>query len=73
MAEKEKKPGLFARIGKYFRDARGEFKKIIWPTRSQVTNNTVVVLTVVLVAGIAIFALDSALGGLLQFLLKMAA
>ena len=31
-AAKKKGPGLGKRIAKYFRDVKGEFKKIIWPT-----------------------------------------
>ena len=74
MAEKakEKKPGLFTRLTKYFRDSRGEFKKVVWPTRSQVLNNTVVVLVVVAVAGVFLFGLDYALGALIKFLLNAA-
>ena len=42
MAEetKAKKPGLFARIGKWFRELKSECRKIVWPTREQTTNNT---------------------------------
>ena len=41
MAEKKKeksksnKPGFFARLAKYFRDAKGEFKKIVWPSKKR--------------------------------------
>ena len=31
-AAKKKGPGLGKRIAKYFRDVKGAFKKIIWPT-----------------------------------------
>ena len=29
----KKKPGVFARIGKWFKDMRSELKKVQWPTR----------------------------------------
>lgn len=69
---KEKKPGIFSRIAKYFRDARGEFKKIVWPSRQQVMNNTGVVLVVVLVCGVFIFGLDYGLGVLMRWILNLA-
>ena len=56
MADKKadkKKPGFFARIGKYFRDAKGEFKKIVWPSRKQIWNNVAVVLVMVVIFAIA--------------------
>ncbi|MCL1830652.1 MAG: preprotein translocase subunit SecE [Oscillospiraceae bacterium] len=46
------------RAKKYFRDVRSEFKKITWPTKKQVWNNTIVVLVTVLIFGIIIWTLD---------------
>ena len=60
MAEetKAKKPGLFARIGKWFRELKSECRKIVWPTREQTINNTLVVLASVVIIGIFIWVLD---------------
>ena len=44
---------------KYFKDARSEFKKVVWPSRKQVFNNTVVVLVAIAVSGVAIWGLDT--------------
>lgn len=44
---------------KYFKDARSEFKKVVWPSRKQVINNTIVVLVSMVVSGIAIWGVDS--------------
>ena len=68
--KKEKKPGFFSRIAKYFRDTKGEFKKIIWPTKKQVINNTLIVLAVVCIAGVFLFALDMGFGAVLKLVLK---
>ena len=38
------KPGLFARIGTYFRDVRAEMTRVVWPTRPEVRNSSVVVI-----------------------------
>ena len=56
---KEKKPGFFSRIGKWFRDLKSECKKIVWPTRKQTTKNTAIVLVTVLVIGAFIWILDA--------------
>ena len=52
--KKEKKS-----IVKYFKDARSEFKKVVWPSRKQVINNTIVVIVAMVVSGIAIWGVDS--------------
>lgn len=44
---------------KYFKDAKSEFKKVVWPSRKQVFNNTVVVLVAIIVSGVAIWGLDT--------------
>lgn len=56
-------------IKQYFKDAKSEFKKVVWPTRKTVFNNTVVVLVAIVVSGIAIWGLDSLFTFLLQLLL----
>ena len=71
MAEetKAKKPGLFARIGKWFRELESECRKIVWPTREQTINNTLVVLASVVIIGIFIWVLDIVFGLGIQTLL----
>ena len=59
---KEKKPGIFARIAKWFREMKSELKKVVWPTKSQMVNNTLIVLACVLIVGIFICIFD-AVGG----------
>ena len=56
-------------IVKYFKDARSEFKKVVWPSRKQVVNNTIVVIVSLIVSGLAIWGLDSAFGSLLMLML----
>ena len=76
MADKSvKKPGFFAkvkgffaRIGKYFRDTRSELKKVVWPTKEQTRNNTVVVIAVVIIAAIFMIAVDAIFGGIIGLL-----
>lgn len=73
MAEKKadkKKPGFFARIGKYFRDSKGEFKKIVWPSRKQIWNNVAVVLVMVVIFAVATWGFDLLFAFLRDLLLK---
>lgn len=71
MAEetKAKKPSIFARIAKWFRELRSECRKIVWPTREQTIKNTLVVLACVLIVGAFIWILDAVFGLGIQLLL----
>jgi preprotein translocase subunit SecE len=44
----EQKLGLFARIGLFYRQILSELKKVVWPTRKQLSTYTAVVLVFVL-------------------------
>ncbi len=58
MAEANKKTNVFARIGRWFREMRSELKKVVWPSKSQMVNNTLVVFACVVVIGIFIWSFD---------------
>ncbi len=49
-------------IVKYFKDAKSEFKKVVWPTPKQTTHNTVVVIVMCALAALFIFGIDSLFG-----------
>ena len=55
---------------KYLKDARSEFKKVVWPTPKETTRNTIVVIVVCLLAGLFVFGLDSLFGLLNNLLFK---
>ena len=42
----------------FFKDVKAELKKVIWPTKKQLVNNTVAVISIVLIVGIDVFVLD---------------
>lgn len=46
------------KIVKWFKELRIEFKKVVWPTKETVINNTAVVLAVVAGSAIIVGALD---------------
>ena len=60
---KAQKPAKKKRsIKKIFKDAKSEFKKVVWPTPKETTRNTIVVIIVCAIAGIVVFGLDSLFG-----------
>lgn len=59
MGETVKKEGLFARIAKSVKATKSEFKKVIWPSKKQLINNTVIVVIALIVVGLVIFGLDT--------------
>ena len=61
MAE-AKKENVFKRIGRWFREMRSELKKVVWTSKSQMVNNTLVVLACVVVVGIFIWVFDAVAG-----------
>lgn len=68
---KKKGPGLGARMAKFFRDTKGEFKKIVWPTFPTVLRNTGVVLALCVVLGVIICLVDFGLGALVNLMLSL--
>ncbi|MBQ8568817.1 MAG: preprotein translocase subunit SecE [Oscillospiraceae bacterium] len=55
-------------IVKYFKELRSEFKKVVWPSRKTVFNNTGVVLVVMVVCSLVIWGLDTGFSALLKLL-----
>ena len=59
MAEKaknEKKEGFLKRVAHRFvkgcKDMKGEIKKVVWPSKKQIINNTAVVLACCIIVGV---------------------
>ncbi len=77
-AEKSKKPSKFSpknfgkAIARFFKDLRGETKKIVWPGRQMVLKSTGIVLAAILVIGAGIWILDFALSGGITALTRIA-
>ncbi len=44
----------------FFKDFKAELKKVSWPTPKQLVNNTVAVITIVLITAVIVFVLDLA-------------
>jgi preprotein translocase subunit SecE len=57
-ADPAAKPNFFARIAQYFRDVRAEMNRVVWPTRPEVLNSSVVVVTALIFFIIFIAIID---------------
>ncbi len=58
------------KVVKWLKEARVEFKKVVWPTKKQVAHNTGIVLTVMAVCAIFIGLIDAGLAELLRIVLS---
>ena len=59
-AEKKanKKPSLGARISKFWREYKSELKKVVWYSRKETINSTILVLISIIICSMIITALD---------------
>ncbi|UCG29999.1 MAG: preprotein translocase subunit SecE [candidate division WOR-3 bacterium] len=61
---------MLNKIRDYIKNVYYEMRKVTWPTRSEVTNSTIVVVVISLIVAVIIFALDTvfttALGLIIQ-------
>lgn len=53
------KLGVFQRMGKWFRELKSELKKVVWPTKQQTANNTLVALVVMAVFAVILWGFDT--------------
>lgn len=58
----------FKGISTYFKSVYAEIKKIIWPTRNQVFNNTLVVIVAIFVVGAFIWGIDAVFSFLTKYI-----
>ena len=58
MAKKEAKKENSKNKKSFFKDFKAELKKVSWPTPKQLVNNTVAVISIVLLTAFIVFALD---------------
>lgn len=73
LESKGNKVSIPKRIARFFRDYKGELKKIVWPTGRTVLKNTIVVLVMCVLVGALIWLLDWGLSELVKVILKTAA
>ena len=59
--KKKSKKNPFKSIAAFFKSTNAERKKIVWPTAKETVKNTIIVLVVTLIVGLAIYGVDSLL------------
>ena len=53
-----KQPNVFQRLAKYLKDVRSEIKRVVWPTRSEVVNSSLVVLVMLTLMTVFVSIVD---------------
>jgi preprotein translocase subunit SecE len=56
------------RLWQFALDARMEVRKVVWPTRQETLQTTLIVIVMVLIVGIVLWLFDLVLMGILRFL-----
>lgn len=70
-ADKDKKPGVGKRIGRFFRELKAELKKVAWPSRAETMRNTGIVIVCVIVVGLIVWIFDGIASALIDALLSL--
>ncbi|PWL41496.1 preprotein translocase subunit SecE [Christensenella sp. MSJ-20] len=66
----EKKPNIFVRMKRYFKEVGAELKKTVWPTKKDLVKYTGVVLAFIVVFAVVVGAMDFALVELLNLIVR---
>ena len=73
--KKDKKGNFFVRFGKgssrWFREMRSELKKVVWPTRKQTINNSVIVVVIMAITSDVIWGFDQAAYSVVRFFIDL--
>lgn len=73
---KDAQPNIFVRAGKtvkkFFKDFKGESKKIVWPDGKTVLKSSIVVLVVVAILSIVVLGIDMGLAKIIETLQSLA-
>lgn len=67
----QEKPKIGQRVIEYFKDTRGELRKVSWPTRKQATNLTLIVLAVTVIMALFLGSLDYIFANLVRLIVSI--
>ena len=70
-SDKDKKPGIGKRLGRFFREMKAELKKVSWPSRAETIKKTGIVIVCVLIVGVIVWIFDGIANGLINALLSL--
>jgi len=65
------KPGFFQRVNKWFREMKSELKKVVWPSRKTLINNTGISVGVMLVSAVVLWGFDELAQALVRALFTL--
>ena len=73
-AKKKENPfkAIGAKIKKFFKDFKGEWKKVTWPSGKTVLNQSIVVIVIVAIVGVAVLGVDTGLSAIIDALVRLA-
>ena len=60
-----------AKLVKYLKDTKSELKKVTWPSRKQIKNNTGIILVFIIIVAVFLFVCDTAFGWLGRTLINL--
>ena len=75
-AQPEKKSGgfspkaLFDKATRFFRDQKSEMKKVVWPSKKQIKNNTAIVIGAVVVSAVIVGGFDMILSTIVKIVFR---
>ncbi len=69
MAETTKKN--VNKLAKFFRETKAELKKVTWPSKNQLINNTLIILAFIVITGIILAVCDVVFGWLIDFVTNL--
>lgn len=70
-AAKKKGPGKGSGFKKFFKDTKGEFKKIIWPTKETTFRDTGATLLMCVIIGLFVALFDLGLSALIKLMMSL--
>ncbi|MCB1307561.1 MAG: preprotein translocase subunit SecE [Leptospiraceae bacterium] len=56
---------------KFLKESRDELRKVVWPSREEVLNSTIVVLAVVALVSVFLFLIDVAFDSIFEEVVRM--
>jgi preprotein translocase subunit SecE len=59
-----------ASLGQYFQETRGELRKVVWPTRQEATNLTIIVIVVTIAMTIILSSVDYVFSEILRIIVE---
>ena len=66
------KPTFFQKVAKWFREMKSELKKVIWPTRKALVQNSLISLGVMLASAVVLWGFDELAQMLVRVLFTLA-